>query len=203
MLRRYIIIINILLIVLGIGLIGRICNTWERRDFFPKDSSDSEKSQIAVPVPALAQAQRTPRPAYEVIVNKDLFRPERTEWRAPVGKEEETEQSKGAPKIKVYGIVISDTLTHAWICLEGKNEKARKVAEGETLDGWSIRRIDPEYIELTKGEEVVTYKLIEPGEPKTRLVPKPAVPAQPKKAAAPPKPQKRSPKSPARIQPRR
>jgi hypothetical protein len=129
----------------------------------------------------LNESQNLIRKDYQVIVDKDLFRPERTEWKPPDKLEKEEKVSKENPKINVYGIVISDNFKYAWIKEAGKKEKLKKVSEGETITDWKVDGIEPSFISLKKGEEIVKYYLIEPGKPKQRKIPKSLISKKPRK----------------------
>ncbi|MBW1678907.1 MAG: hypothetical protein JRJ08_01995 [Deltaproteobacteria bacterium] len=137
----------------------------------------------------MSDPKKLPRKEYQVIVNKDLFRPERTEWQPPSQKEQNTVVSKTTLQLRLYGIVISDDFKYAWIKEEGRKEKMKKISEGEPLNDWKVITIEPNSISLIRGEETVKYNLIEQGKPKKRTLPKSLTPkkTRPKK---PPKPKK-------------
>jgi len=177
-LRRYIILINFFFIILSLFLANRIYKIWTSNEY-QNVARGTEQSHGTFSEPTLNSSKRLPRKAYQDIVNKDLFRPERTEWQAPVQEQESQTITKTAPKIDVYGIVISNGFKYAWIKGRGKKEKNNKISEGESIEEWKVSAITPHAVSLSKGEESVEYKLIEPGKPKKRTIPKSLVPKKP------------------------
>ena len=178
MVRRYIILINFFLIILSLFLVNRIYKIWTSNEY-QNVTQGTEQKQGPFSEPTLNGSKRLPRKAYQDIVNKDLFRPERTEWQAPVEEKEAQTVTKTAPKIDVYGIVISNSFKYAWIKGAGKKDKSNKISEGESIEEWKVSAITPLSVSLSKGEESVEYKLIEPGKPKQRTIPKSLVPKEP------------------------
>jgi hypothetical protein len=126
-----------------------------------------------------------PREYYEPVVNKNLFRPERTEWITPTKDPEPTVSTTSDPEVVVYGIVICDDLKQAWVRVKQQAPKSKrrrpnktslkgkvkKITEGDTLEGWEVKDIEPDAIYLSQGENTLEYSLIEPGKPKQRVVP--------------------------------
>lgn len=178
MLRRYVILINFLLIILSLFLINRIYKIWKLKEY-QNSSSVTKENQTVFLEPKLIDIQKFPRNAYQFIVNKDLFRPERTEWKPPDQSGGEKSASRPAPVITVYGIVISREFKHAWIQEQSKLEKIRIISEGEELSGWKVSKIEDNSISVKSGEKVVKYNLIEPGKPKPRVAPRPPAPTPP------------------------
>lgn len=178
MLRRYIIFINLFFIILSLFLVNSIYKIWTSNEY-QLVAEETEQSQESFPEPTLSSSRRPSRKAYQAIVDKDLFRPERTEWRAPVEEKEAQTVSKIAPKIDVYGIVISSGFKYAWIKGRGKKDKSNRISEGESVEEWKVSAITPNAVSLSKGEESIEYKLIEPGKPKQRTIPKSLVPKKP------------------------
>jgi hypothetical protein len=193
--RRYIILINFIFIILSLFLANRIYKIWTSNEY-QHVAQGTEQNQGTFPEPTLNNTKRSPRRTYQDIVNKDLFRPERTEWQAPVEEKEAQTVSKTAPKVDVYGIVISNSFKYAWIKGRGKKDKSDKVSEGETIQEWKVSAITPHAVSLSKGEESIEYKLIEPGKPKQRTIPKSLVPPKPASKQAKRPSKKRQPAKP-------
>jgi hypothetical protein len=187
MVRPYIKLINVLLFILVVFLINRIYNIWrpsEAKDF----SEPTKERQAVVPVPKLNISKKPPRKAYQNIINKDLFRPQRNEWKPPSIPEQEIQTTE--LKIRVYGIVMYDKLKYAWIKEEVKrvkgsrsrrrlkktkgvkSEKLKKIEEGDSIEGWLVSTIKPDAVILKLGENNKEFHLIEPGDPKRRVLPK-------------------------------
>ena len=186
MLRRYIIVINFVFIILGLFLGNRIYAVWNPGEDPREGLSTAQKGQTTFSLPALIPPKKPPRKTCQVIMDKDLFRPERTEWRPQTQSTQKVKTARTELNITVYGIVISDDLKFAWIKLEGKKQKVKKVSEGESIKGWTVSRIDPEYVELTGGGETVKHNLIKKGEPKPRTAPKSRVTKKPRKKSSKP-----------------
>jgi len=187
-LRRYIIIINFFLIVLSILLIDGIYNIWTSKEH-QQAAQGTEVPQDPFPEPKLKASVRLPKKAYQEIVDKDLFRPERTEWRAPVEEKEAATVMKTAPKLDVYGIVISGGFKYAWVKGQGTQEKSDKISEGQSIEEWRVSAITPYAVSLSRGKESVEYKLIELGKPKQRTIPKSLIPEKPAPQPGDPKSQ--------------
>jgi len=170
--RRYVLVGNILLLGLVMFLSHRVYTIWNA----PDDGEVSPGSAHHVPAEgtfaSLQQGKRVARSGYHAVSAKDLFRPERTEWHAPAEEVKEdapaTVAAMPANVYRIYGIVIADGTRQAWVLEEGQRDKPRKVSEGESLDGWQITSIDADSVTLGRGKEIVTYRMIEPGNPKAR-----------------------------------
>ena len=143
MIRPYIRVINILLSILALFLVNEIYNLWkpgEAIDF----SYVATQTQALVRIPELSDSRIPPRKVYQDIVEKDLFRPERTEWVPPSTPNQEGISQIAEPTIRVYGIVIYDDLKNAWI-----KEQLQKVRVSNK-------------IQLIVSDQIITFvKLIE------------------------------------------
>lgn len=210
MLRRYVILINFLLIVAGLFFAVRVYNIW-KADVYQDLASFTEDNQPIFSVPKLSASPKPSKNTFQVIIDKDLFRPERTEWKAQT-KGEEGPVSESAPQLVVYGIVIAEDFKYAWVEEEskGRSNKIEKVAEGGKISGWEVREINTEGVTITDGEETISYSLIEPGKPKKRKAFRPATPkvspkpprsAKPRSTKSPPRPSRPQPMHP-RVPPR-
>ncbi|RLA94994.1 MAG: hypothetical protein DRG25_01305 [Deltaproteobacteria bacterium] len=171
MTSRYLFIINFLLIIFNLFLGNKIYQVWTSNKYEQSPKLIKGNAPIFSEL-KLNESQNLIRKDYQVIIDKDLFRPERTEWKPPAKPTPEKTVSKENPKINVYGIVISDNFKYAWIREANKKEKLKKVSQGETITDWKVDSIEPDFISLKKGEETVKYYLIEPGKPKQRKIPK-------------------------------
>ncbi|MFH0812037.1 MAG: hypothetical protein V2A69_04255 [Pseudomonadota bacterium] len=205
MLRRYILIINFFLIIVSLFLVNKIYDVWKPTGH-PKESAPSVKeTKPALPTLTMAEQKKIPRKAYQVIVDKDLFRPERTEWKPDVQTEQAKVAAAAAPQLKVFGIVISEGFKHAWVQEEGKAEKVKRISEGDELSGWKVSNIEFNTVSVTNGKQTVKFNLIEPGKPKARTVPKslthPPQPAPPPQQQRPVPPQQQRPVTPQQPRP--
>ena len=125
-----------------------------------------------------------PKNAYQAIVDKDLFRPERTEWKSTT-QEGANAALRVPPQILVYGIVITHALKYAWIQEQGKTEKMKKISEGGEINGWKVSNIDSNSLSVKNGEQILKFYLIQPGKPKTGIIPRPTMQSPPKVSPGP------------------
>lgn len=175
MMRRNLVLINGFLIVLCLVLVERIYHVWNEHERTPASGPVSEKPALLTECKPVVR-QLSPRNVYQVVAEKDLFRPERTEWKPPVAAKEIEAAKKPAPQITVFGIVIAGDRRQAWIQDPKAAGKLRKIVEGEEMDGWKVSKISPNDVSLTCGAETKSYRLIEEGKPKARAVPRAATP---------------------------
>jgi len=209
----YIKLINILLAIFILFIVNKIYNVWkpsEARDL-PDEATPAE---ALIRVPELSGWQTPPRKFYRDIVQKDLFRPERTEWEPPSTPKQEKVSQVTEPKIRVYGIVIYDGLKNAWIKEQQpqkvkadrtrrtrrsrtkkrvqivRTNKLKKVTEGDSIADWKVSTIKPDAVVLKSGENRKEFHLIEHNDPKTRVIPKQLQIKPTKKKAPRPKPKK-------------
>jgi hypothetical protein len=183
MFRRYVIIINVLLIAGCLFLFSKIFRIWAPLES-PKSAAIKKEHAANLPALKVSFAPYNPRNAYQVIVDKDLFRPERTEWKSPT-QEGENVSSRVPPQIVIYGIVITKASKYVWIQEQGKIDKLIKIPEGGDINGWKVITIEANAIRVKSGDQILTFNLIQPGKPKTRTIPSAIIQYQPKKSTSP------------------
>ncbi len=183
MLHRYVIIINVLLIAVSLFLLSKIFRIWVPLES-PKPAVIKKDNAVNLPVLKVGFSPHKSKAAYQIIVDKDLFRPERTEWKSPTG-EGENVPARVPPQIVVYGIVITKASKFAWIQEQGKTEKMIKISEGGEINGWKVVAIESNNLSVKNNGQTLTFNLIQPGKPKIRSIPKPAMRPQHKKPAKP------------------
>jgi hypothetical protein len=183
MLRRYVIIINVLLIVVSFFLLSKIFRVWAPLES-PKPAAIKKENTANLPALKVSFAPHNPRNAYQGIVDKDLFRPERTEWKSPT-EEGKNVSARIPPQIVVYGIVITKASKFAWIQEQGKTAKMIKISEGGEISGWRVVTIESNTLSIKNGDQILTFNLIQPGKPKTRSIPKQTLRSPPKKSTKP------------------
>lgn len=173
MIRRYTLILNVFLIVTSLLIGVRVYKIWSEGDDQQAPPVSVKESQPSLAVPAMGQARQLPRKAFDVIVQKDLFRPERTEWIVPQAEAAGLTGPATPPKqLIVYGIVLADDLKQAWVLEEGSRDKPKMVAEGDALEDWTVSKIDAYSVSISRGNDTATFNLVEPGKPKARIVPR-------------------------------
>jgi hypothetical protein len=180
MLRRYVIIINVLLIAGSLFLLSKIFRIWAPLEP-PKPVAIKKENAVNLPALKVSFAPHNPRNAYQVIVDKDLFRPER---KSPT-QEGENVLARVPPQIVVYGIVITKASKYVWIQEQGKIDKLIKIPEGGDINGWKVITIEANAIRVKSGDQILTFNLIQPGKPKTRTISSPIIQYQPKKSTNP------------------
>ncbi len=104
---------------------------------------------------------------YDVIPEKDLFRPERKEYNEPLSSEgDETQTGKERiplPAIDLYGIMIDKQKKLALIYDRHEKEpglRHKVVSLGAEIQGYKLKVIQPEQIVFEKGGFLSTIKLI-------------------------------------------
>jgi hypothetical protein len=178
MFRRYVIIINVLLIAGSLFLLTRIISIWGT-DRYPKTASLNKEKPTSFLSLNMCFSPPKPKNYYQLIVNKDLFRPERTEWKSPT-PEGENALARVPPQLVLYGIVITKAVKYAWIQEQGKMDRLIKISEGGEINGWKVINIESNSLSVKNGAQVLTFNLIQPGKPKTRSIPKAIIQSQPK-----------------------
>lgn len=99
---------------------------------------------------------------YAAISDNNLFHPER---RIPPEKKE-----LPRPELVLYGTVISDGMTIAYIedkkspkTTPGRGKRQTVVKKGDVLSGFTLKEIQVDRITLTRGEETMVVRLAETG----------------------------------------
>ncbi len=129
-----------------------------------------------------AESQRN-MGAYQIIAQKDLFRPSRTEWKVEGSKSPQT------PPPKLFGIMITDKDKVA-ILEDPSTNKRKTYRTKDRIGSFVVSEIENNKVILMRGEERVVVSL---REIKTLSQPRRpgALPARP--GALPPRPVPRSP----------
>ena len=140
---------------------------------------------------------------YMIIAEENLFHPER---KIPV--EKKAEQPLPKPDCVLYGTLISDSISLAYIedlkapiTTPGRGKRQIALRKGDTLSGFILKEIEMDKIIMVRGDEKMTIYVHDPQKPKTREASAPAlVPASSK---APRKPAYTPPRNPSKTtQPR-
>jgi hypothetical protein len=124
-----------LVLAAGMALAAQLTSPWQ-----PPSGSDA--AAMAGP-PEASDLPPQPPASYAAIAQHPLFSPSRSPWVAPAALRSATAQAGPAvPEGYVLvGLVVSGG-TRSAILRPGDGNKAVLVSEGETLDGWTLRRID-------------------------------------------------------------
>ncbi|HQO77831.1 MAG TPA: hypothetical protein PLG17_04890 [Thermodesulfobacteriota bacterium] len=107
MIRRYTLVLNVLFVIASLLLIDRIYGIWTSDDQPTTGSSGIKRGSSGINVPYVSQPNRVQRRAYNVITQKDLFRPERTEWASPTDESGQSASATPAKQLTVYGIIVA------------------------------------------------------------------------------------------------
>ncbi len=120
-----------------------------------KTEAERVAQQAAPPIPSLAD--------YVMISNQNLFHPER---KIPPEKKDEKTVSK--PDLVLYGTLITDNLSIAYIedkkspySTPGRGKRQTQLKKGDAINGYILREIEPNRIVLLKGEEKLVIMLEE------------------------------------------
>ncbi len=145
---------------------------------------------VSPPAPASPAALSDPAAKLQAgqhdaaFVNEILARPLFTASRRPPagGDRAAGNASAAALKGRLAGIVVSPAGSEALFVESGK-AKAVSVREGESFEGWTVERIEPEHVMVRAGARLET---IEPAGDKARVGAPGAAPAQPAGFVVPP-----------------
>jgi hypothetical protein len=109
---------------------------------------------------------------YTMIAEENLFHPER---KIPVEKKEEQPLPK--PDIVLYGTLITDDISLAYIedlkapfSTPGRGKRQTALRKGDTISGFTLKDVEADKILMVRGEEMMLVYLIDPSHPKTREI---------------------------------
>lgn len=131
------------------------------------------------------------RREFDVVAERPLFRPDRR----PKKKEKEPEQPQVAQEtIELDGfdltaVLITGDYKRAWL-KDPREQKASEVREGDDVSGWTVSRIDAEFIILKRQGEPHTIDLLDFSKPAAQPIrrgraARGAPPVQPARARPP------------------
>lgn len=116
-----------------------------------------------------AQMQAPSPMDYIMIAEQNLFHPER---KIPV---KETQQSLQKPEFILYGTLITNELSLAYIedkkspqSTAGRGKRQNTLRKGETLSGFVLQEVDTEKVVMAKQEEKIVVYLQDPEKAKMR-----------------------------------
>ncbi len=154
MLRNYFLINLILIIVLSF-LGFKLYGTFRATEGMPSPLEIKQKKEKDI---TKRRAQIFNETLYEVITQKDLFRPSRSASEKKVEKKEETAAPKNPPKL--FGTIILNNLKTAILQdTESKSTKSYKL--NEQIAGYTISEIMEDKVVLVRGGEKFEVKLRE------------------------------------------
>ncbi|MEW6571245.1 MAG: hypothetical protein AB1390_08760 [Nitrospirota bacterium] len=112
---------------------------------------------------------------YSAISENNLFHPER---KIPVEKKEEQPLPK--PEFVLYGTLITDYLSLAYIedlkmplTTPGRGKRQTVLRKGDIMSGFTLAEIDTDKVVMVRGEEKMMLYLHDPTKTKTRELPPP------------------------------
>jgi len=161
--------LNIILIVTGIALFALTVSIWMRPAIAPYESparSVRKHNVSGVLIPPN-------RSAYNIIVNNDIFRASRKRYVAPKEAMPPRNTARAGrltqlPSLTLLGTVILHESTAAIISLRGKENDAKFYMLGDTIEGFTIKKIDKDSVLLKNGTQVITLPLSRPNEATAR-----------------------------------
>ena len=138
--------------------------------------------KYALPSPGKTVLEKTGMPeglnpaplsSYTIIADNNLFHPER---KIPVEKKtSEEQQPLPKPDVVLYGTLITDSLSLAYLedlkaqrSTPGRGRRQTAMKIGDTLSGFTLKEIDTDKIVMAKGEEKMTVYVRDPLKRKTR-----------------------------------
>ena len=154
MLRNYF-LINLILIIVLSSLGYKLYGTFRATEGMPSPSEIKQKKAKDV---TKRKAQIFNETLYEVITQKDLFRPSRSASEKKVEKKEEEAAPKNPPKL--FGTIILNNLKTAILQdTESKSTKSYKL--NEQIAGYTISEILEDKVVLVKNGNKLEVKLRE------------------------------------------
>jgi hypothetical protein len=154
MLRNYF-LINLILILVLSSLGFKLYGTFRATEGMPSPSEIKQKKAKDV---TKKRATIINEAAYDVITQKDLFRPSRSASEAKVENKEETVAPKNPPKL--FGTIILNNLKTAILQdTESKSTKSYKL--NEQIAGYTISEILEDKVVLVKDGDKLEIKLRE------------------------------------------
>lgn len=108
--------------------------------------------------PPAAEASSPRNVSYPAIALYPLFYPTRTPWSAPPPPPPapEVKEPSTLTGYNLVGVVVSGAMRTAMI--RAQENKVVTLAEGQEIDGWTLKSITPERLYFTAGE--TTYEMI-------------------------------------------
>ncbi len=136
----------------------------------PKAKAPQEKEKVE-----MRSGERTPLITdYAIVAEKNLFNPKRE---IPVEKKSAEEQSLSKPEFLLYGTLISGDVKLAYLedlkaprNTPGRGRRQIALKIGDTLSGFTLKEIHPDYIVMTRGDETIKIRVLENENKKQRNI---------------------------------
>ena len=138
---------GLLVAAAGLALAVELALPWEQ-------APRVEPAAYAAPGEPLRPAPPSPG-AFAAIAQHPLFQPSRSPWAAPPPPPPSFSVAHAPPAPADFilaGVVISDTARSA-IVRAGNAPETLMISEGETLNGWTLRRIDAAGLHFEAGNQ--------------------------------------------------
>jgi len=143
-----------------------------------------KETQPSANAPKTGTETAAPPIDFNIIAEQNLFHPDR---KIPVEKSQEKSLPK--PDLVLYGTLISDSLSLAYVedkqaplLTPGRGKRLRVLKKGDSISGFVLKTVEPERIVLVRGDETMTVALTDSGKKRdsgTALpAPKPVPPGQ-------------------------
>jgi hypothetical protein len=94
-----------------------------------------------------------PQQAYQAIADFTLFREDRQGFQHETEDETVTGNSQQLPKFRLLGIVLTDQLKPSVLIFDEQKKKSQTLHLGDSLGGWELRQITPDYIVLGRQDK--------------------------------------------------
>jgi hypothetical protein len=165
--RRLLLPLNILLAVVAALLSLRLYEAATLRIQTPP-APEAAGPVGELPLPEAAQAQLPPLAAFEVIAERNLFSPTRSEVvPEPPARSAPSAAAPPAPKPRLYGVVLlPDGRARAYL----EDVQRRRVfaySVGDTVADAKVEQIRPDRVVLRRGRETFEVLLQDPTKPRT------------------------------------
>ena len=140
---------------------------------------------------------------YTAVVDDNIFHPERR-----IPPEKKAEQPLPQPDFVLYGTMISDDLSLAYLedlkaprNTPGRGKRQVALKKGDSMSGFVLKEIDTDKILMVRGEEKLIVAMNDPEKPKTRaeVATTATATSQPKVAPVAPAQKQRAPRRAAAV----
>lgn len=151
----------------------------------------STPKKILTPKEKEPTESQIPSPTdYMIVGEQNLFHPDRK-----IPPEKKEEQAMPRPEFVLYGTLISDDISLAYLedlkaprTTPGRGKRQTSLKKGDTMSGYTLNDIEADKIVMAKGDDKIVVYVIDKQKSKTRETSSPvtqAISRQPATATAP------------------
>ena len=150
---------------------------WNRSgDLLPNAGVEAQKPETTNGNSLLAASTKesTSIESYNLIAERNIFNPERTDFPMPAPVTAETQKPVVRPQIVLYGVVIGEdyqvaTVTNPERALRKEERETRTVKLGDKIGEYTLAKILPDRIMMARNEDTFEVLLDDSGNPKRKV----------------------------------